>query len=114
MPPWVITACSQAWKPASAARYLAALASAPHSRPWSYRLAAFSIIRLADSSSAQFFASGCWVGWFLPGGGAEPPPPRGFLGGRGQCPPADTDGLGRQQHALGVQAVDDGAEPLAF
>ena len=33
MPPWVRTAASQARNPASPPRYLAALASAPHSRP---------------------------------------------------------------------------------
>src|SRR5690348_17603040 len=61
-----MTACSQARKPASAARYFAAFAAGPHGSPRSYCQAADSVISHAASSSIQFLASGCWIAWFLP------------------------------------------------
>ena len=53
-------------KPASAAMYLAAFASAPQSFFWSYFQAARIAISQAASSSIHDCASGCWMAWFWP------------------------------------------------
>ena len=53
-------------KPASAARYLAALASAPQGLPSSYSQAAFQHHQLGRLQRIQHSASGCWMAWFLP------------------------------------------------
>ena len=54
-PPNVWRATSQAWNPASAASSLAALASRPHGRPWSYSHAAFgdSVFVVAELKDAH-------------------------------------------------------------
>ncbi len=109
-----MTACSQAWNPASAARYFAALAAAPQDMLLSYCQDADMVISQAASSSIQFFASGCWIAWFLPIWPVEDDAALCVVGGAVQRDHAEADGFGRDQDALGIHPVQDVFEAAAF
>ena len=59
-------------------------------------------------------ASGCWIAWFWPIGPAEHDALLGVARGARERGPADADGLGGDQDALRVHAVQDVLEALAL
>ena len=82
--------------------------------PWSYCHAACSVISQAASSSIQFFASGCWIAWFLPIGRLNTTRLLRVGGGARQRAAAEADRLGGDQDALGIHAVQDVFEAPAL
>ncbi len=105
------------WPPPSSPwrrRYLAILAWAPIGSCASNSSQAFQRIRLAASSSMNDSAIGNCTPWLLADGPVEDHALGRVRGHAVHEPVAVAHALGGDQHALGVQAVEDVPEALAF
>ena len=109
-----MTACWQASKPASPARYFAALAAAPHGMPWSYCQAADSVISQAASSSIQFLRKRMLDRLVLADRTVEHDALARISRRALERQHAEPDRLGRDQDALGIHAVQDVLEAPAL
>ena len=115
LPPWVWMAWSRAARAASAAAYLAKLAASPASRPGvSHAQAAFWVMSRASSTSILALANGWEMPWWRPIGRAPDRAVPGVGGGFVQGVAADAVGHGRRHDALGIEADEHLAEPVAL
>src|SRR5581483_6207376 len=107
MPPWVWRAASAAANPASAARYLAVLASSPQGSFRSSSQAALRIMSSAARRRAWASASGKAMPWFFPIGRSKTTRSLAYRPARPQCLAGDED-------PLGVEPVEQVVEPSAL